>query len=365
MRALGLVLVLAGCNAILGVHDFGAPQDANDASREGAVDATAVAWWKTDWTRRSSITLDTTGVTEPLAKFPVLVRIGVGDVDVSEITATGADVRFIASDGVTLLPYEIDTYGASGASIWVGVDLPLASAPRPVIWMYYGNKTATAPTTTLWSDDVSVHHLTDFGDATGNGHLGLVSSSNPLAVAGAIGIARQFNGTTDALQLQGVGGFTFTTAMTVSLWMNVAGFTKGLECLVCKGDSTWRVHRAAATRQLSFATDSGGLAAEMFGTAVVDDGVWHHVAVTIGGGTKSLYVDGNLDHATSVLTLDTNNAAVVFGQNFESNSTRALAGMLDEVRISSIARSATWLRLEHATVANLTFATIGPIEHVP
>ncbi len=71
---------------------------------------------------------------------------------------------------------------------------------------------------------------------------------------------------------------------------------------------------------------------------------WHHVAATYDGSTMKLYIDGVLNSSTSkTLTVGTSNNNLFIGSGYggrEFGKPRArFKGMLDEVRLSNIARS--------------------------
>src|SRR6187399_1667114 len=65
-------------------------------------------WWNEEWTMRKSVTVDTAaaGVTEPVdgIRFPLrLTEFAAGKED-------GTDIRFIADDNKTELPFYLESY---------------------------------------------------------------------------------------------------------------------------------------------------------------------------------------------------------------------------------------------------------------
>lgn len=87
--------------------------------------------------------------------------------------------------------------------------------------------------------------------------------------------------------------------------------------------------------------DTQGLVA----TKMLNDGVWHHVALTRSGGTISLYLDGALDVSqTNGTTANISNAvAFVAGQSVCSccDGTQIFSGYMDELSIYNRALSAS------------------------
>jgi len=87
--------------------------------------------------------------------FPVKVPI-VADADIgADCRADGFDIRFTAADGVTLLPYERESFAVTGGAatgiFWVKTNVATAGT---YVWCYYGNVGAadvSTPVGTQWS----------------------------------------------------------------------------------------------------------------------------------------------------------------------------------------------------------------------
>lgn len=76
------------------------------------------------------------------------------------------------------------------------------------------------------------------------------------------------------------------------------------------------------------------------GTAVVNDGNWHHVAVVydpVGSGTVSLYVDGNLDTSGSLTVAVNTGTSNNFTIGRRVDGVNNFTGSIDEVRFWNIA----------------------------
>ncbi|MDO8578592.1 MAG: polysaccharide deacetylase family protein, partial [Dehalococcoidales bacterium] len=59
---------------------------------------TSVSWWNANWTARSKLALNTTGIGSNLTSFPMLVHLTPGNFDFNYVQADGGDLRFISSD---------------------------------------------------------------------------------------------------------------------------------------------------------------------------------------------------------------------------------------------------------------------------
>ncbi len=103
----------------------------------------ATPWYNASWLFRKAITIDHTKVTATQTSFPVLVNLASDASLAANAQSSGNDILFTASDGVTKLSDDVDTYTtATGAlSAWVSVP-SLSSTADTVIYMYYGNASA-------------------------------------------------------------------------------------------------------------------------------------------------------------------------------------------------------------------------------
>ncbi len=105
----------------------------------GASAAPAPDWYNTSWDYRRVITIDNTGDANELTNYQIQVTLDSSNFDFSR-ARTDKDIRFIDSDGNTLLQPWIRSYDSSGqiAIIWPKIpSIPAYSTKT--IYMYYGN----------------------------------------------------------------------------------------------------------------------------------------------------------------------------------------------------------------------------------
>ena len=74
--------------------------------------APAANWWNDEWSARQQITLDTTAtgvpIADPIGTAPVLIRLHAGNFQFAAAREDGSDIRFVAADHKTLLPFHIE-----------------------------------------------------------------------------------------------------------------------------------------------------------------------------------------------------------------------------------------------------------------
>ena len=191
------------------------------------------------WPYRKMITIQDTKVmgSTNFSNFTVLISLTDPDLGANAQT-NGNDIKFTASDGITKLYHEIESYtkDSSGNGVllaWVKIPTLNASA-NTVIYMYYGNTTASSQQTVCTTSTSScawdpsykgVWHLSEASnatrlDSTGNNNDLIDVNSNTTKVSGKIGSAASFSGTaalgrSDGSQL----GLDITGKLTVESWV--------------------------------------------------------------------------------------------------------------------------------------------------
>lgn len=113
-------------------------------------------WYDLGWSKRKQITVSNSN--GALTNFQVKLNIGYDGAMKSDF----GDLRFVSSDGVTLLPYWVESYTASAtAIIWVKVP-NLPANGNATIFMYYGNSAVSSA-----SDGLGVFDFfDDFSDGS-------------------------------------------------------------------------------------------------------------------------------------------------------------------------------------------------------
>ena len=169
-------------------------------------------WYSASWTDRMPITINHGKVagTTNLTNFPVLVSLTNANLATvanggSVANSNGNDILFTASDGLTKLNHQIESYNAATGQLIAWVQVPTVSPTGDaVIYIYYANPAATNqqnPTGVWDSNFQQVLHLdessgTTLFDSTTYGNNGSkVSPTSPTPTAsGEIGERRASTG---------------------------------------------------------------------------------------------------------------------------------------------------------------------------
>jgi PKD repeat protein len=321
------------------------------------------------WSDSCKIFLNTSAsganISSALAKVPVLIRLNPGVFWGSYNTRPGGvDIRFSTSAGKHL-PYHIERWVDNAqdndtAWVWVLADAITGNSSTQYIKMYWGKSDAADSSKSIAVFDTSngfqaVWHLGEPGgtkvlDATPNKYDGTPTGMTAASmVPGVIGMAQQFNGTSNFIDSLGPAGgklnFPENGTYTVSAWVSPNAVNTVNHDIVCKGDHQYSMQLFGGDWRFSEFKNNAGWD-YVNSAAAGAAGVWKHVTGVRSGAKMALYVDGVLADSTITAfaaAVPRNTAAAVqVGHNPESGM--FWDGKIDEVTISSSARSADWIK---------------------
>lgn len=189
------------------------------------------------------------------------------------------------------------------------------------------------------------------------------SQRNDLALVGAgAGWGAGAPGAGNALVLDGSTGYAvapYRTAydlqtFTVDLWFNTTAVPNPTARLVEKGTGSGN-NRNFVIAFFGCGCPGPGLVAGVSAAGVdtqmtipaagLIDGAWHHAAFVVEPGTMWLYIDGALAATRSFAgTIDMPARGIVVGQAGDTTSSNHFQGSIDQVRLHSVARSASEIR---------------------
>jgi hypothetical protein len=324
-----------------------------------------------EWPYSQKIYLNTNGysgsnITTVQYNFPVLVRLDTVNFRYFSQTLTGgADVRFAKSDGQHL-SYEIERWKDNAANndsaeIWVKVDTIQPINGLQYINMYWGKAGVTslsnAPLVFQTSNSYSgVWHLKEEGDATtyydatANGYNGTgVSTTTSSDVTAMTGIGIDLDGTADCITSAGFTSGNFSQ-LSISTWVRLDNQTDWKDIISKEtgdyGSAGFGLRRSNSD-QFVFTFYNGGKWELTSASTFTDNGAtWYFITGTYDGAAQRLYTNGVKTDSTTGLSLAITGSANALNIGRRVSSTdRYIDGVLDEVVISSTARSDQWIRL--------------------
>jgi hypothetical protein len=325
--------------------------------------------------QRAMVAGDVTG-------FPVWIDLA-NDSDLATYTRDDhGDVYFTDING-TALPYEITAWDHTTGSLQVWVRAthltPSQQNPDPnTIYLRFGGPAAPMPSSPAAVFDngfKAVWHLDGatavVADATGSAQ-GTISGPAPGVDTGRLGGALVFSNPSTAITF--VNPITGSEASTTSAWVNEAPKGSNVYAYAIVVVGTASTDNARWLYSL-YGGDGDSVAAGLYNDDhtpsphVISTGTWVKLDWVVDGSDNShLYVDGVEIDAQALGGADTIGTSGVIGNvppplaSWSGNQgTMAFAGLLDEVRLASTARSANWLRTEYENErAPASFYAIGP-----
>ena len=336
----------------------------------GAGSASAQTLTPTDWDYKREVTFTDFSGKGSLTNFPLLVKFDTSDNFYDGFDSVdGDDLRFTAEDGETVLNYEIEKWNTSGESfVWVQVT---NLSHNGSIWAYWGNSGASQPSYTTdgstWSEGyTAVWHLDETAakDSAANASDGTANGS-VSTTSGLIGDALDFGGNPDSVQVANTGdmfGRSGTASITVSAWIKTS--TDGStwpRVMDTDQSSSWVLNVRDDNERINFSRKD--VVGHVQGTAAVTDDAWTYVVGTYDGTNVRLYDDGVQEGITaSSDSVGSGGANLMIGSN--SGSGEYFQGLIDEARVSTVARSSNWVWacFRNQGANHSSFVSYGSIE---
>jgi hypothetical protein len=342
------------------VVDFTRPVTYTVTAQDGSTKAYQVtARSYSAWAHSAALSILTTpeGADLPASAsesdFPILVRLNAGNFNFSQAKPQGEDIRFSTTAGTRLF-YQIEQWDTANAtaSIWVMIPQITGNSVQQ-IRMVWGMPDAASESSgpavfNAANGYASVLHMDEALIDEG----GLVTPKNEGAttvVGGMIGQGRHFvpgKGIPcgDHIKTYPYSDQQFTSQLwfraelagaTLTSWGRYATRYNGFT-----GDGNLVDIQLRSPAGLGWASDGpGGVA----GKTIPVMGQWYQVAATYAGGTSKIYVNGVLDDRN-----ESKKATMSLMNDIYMNIGKDnYAGDIDEVRVSKVARSADWIKLEY------------------
>ena len=192
---------------------------------------------------------------------------------------------------------------------------------------------------------------TTVADASGNGHPGTIANTT-WAASGKYGKALQFNGSNALVTVPDAASLHLSSGMTLEAWVNPSTVDSSWRDVIYKGNDNYYLEATSSSAGHPDAgMIAGGSYAEAYGTDPLPANSWSYLAETYDGSTLRLYVNGSQVASTAhtgTIASSTNPLQIggdsIYGQFF--------AGLIDEVRVYNVARSAAEIQTDQATPVN-------------
>ena len=358
----------------------------------------AVASATASWPHKLKIQFSGYDKGETLTNFPALVIFdsALPEFDYGQLSSPdAADLRFTDSGMTGLLDHEIEEWNTNGRS-YVWVKLPVLSGSNDWIWAYWGNtnaciKPSEAECAATWSEGFrGVWHLNEsvfdeafdgsHQDSTGLDHAGCQHGNS--RVLGKVAGAQAFDEGNDFIE---VGDFCYaagqgghSTNFSVSFWYKLEDNEGTLfQYMFSHGDvgssgslNVYCGEQSHGTLSDVLRTKLWTRDTEAYGDmSNCTDQVWHHYALSVVKGATRIFIDGGTeslhDWGQGGDPFDPL-GDIFFGARNDLDAERFLGGRLDEIRISTVARSSDWIWACYMNQAsNDNFCTYGPVLNEP
>jgi len=321
---------------------------------------------------------------ETLTNFPALVVLGGGITNFNYsgfLDAAGGDLRFIDGNQTRLLNHEVETWNTNGLS-YVWVQVPILSGVTTTVWALWGNPGASATPAystngATWSEHyVGVWHLGEtnglFMDSasTNHGTLTDANSSSTRGTNSLIGNGIRLVGSEfDFIEMANESNFRLASNLTLTVWAKGLNGSGWAPWISKNGESAGYAlrRRGVGAPAVPDWVTRGPSNGEQYGSSVSGTN-WHFVSGTLSGGntkTKRLFVDGDVAVENTNVTGAINHTPDNLLIGARTNVAAYWGGIIDEARISRIARSTNWVWAEYAnSVSNSTFNCYGEVVSV-
>ena len=376
-----LTIFPLGCDIVLGI---------SDVEFVGDEPGPPAPWWNEEFAYRTRLLIDVPVLEEPLQDVPLLLKFD--DLGTPFIANTQEGGLRVVDEQNNPLNHDMEVFDPNGESaLWVRIPSMKSATPFSLYLYYGGPPTGPQPNEPdVWrSDYLAVWHLNEdatnestlavHNDATGHGHTGRqnYNGATPPGV-GAIGGAQDFDGANDHIVVDAVNAIaTGYGAMTilarVYLRQNAAleyphivaagglQTSGGYRQLYWDQSATSWVARYRAQGQDPSLVGNAG-----------DYDQWAVVASVYNGADIRMYLDGL--QVGDPVPLSGNLSPIntfIIGNNpdleAQDGADRDFDGYLDEIRVSTVARSSDWMHIQAMSMNGelITFGTTGCLGECP
>jgi biopolymer transport protein ExbB len=322
----------------------------------------SAAWWHDDWKFYKELQVDVSGLGEAgeADRLPVLIKLSGGNFPYfTDVLPKGEDLRFVAADHQTVLKHHVEKFDPLTEIALVWVQVPRSGQAKTVgpvttetVYMYYNNPAAVAAEDAAGTYDVNQALVYHFDTPAGPRDV-TAYENHPAEYSGMPDDKGFINGAarftpdsilglpaSTSLQYQAAQGYG------ISVWIRLDDVQVDARVLTLTGPTSLAVGVAGGALVARLSAQDGATAEER-GKGVLQNGVWHHLGISIGSGETQVYLDGAI-----AATLPGVAGDMLPNVSFGSSPDQAgFNGVIDELQVSSVARGRAWFAKAHENQA--------------
>lgn len=330
-----------------------------------------MAWYNASWLYRVKITTQNSQVDADLTGFPIYVDLSLLPAGFhANVKSDGGDIRVTTADEVTEVAREVVFYDAALDKGELHFKANILDASNVDFYIYYGNAAASdyAATDTYGANNVwdsnykAVYHMQQDPSGTSPQVKDSTSNANHLVMSGGmpssalvdvkLGKGINFDGSNDVLTSQNSIGIGGSAARTLSMWHKPTSSNKNV--IGWGTNSTGQHWDILFYSNLMWCHWNGSGNDNLAQGAAATLNTLFHTYHTFSGGTPGnviSYVNGVSGGTKSTSGVNTTNGVLRVGAGTYTATDR-IAGWIDELRISNIVRSTTWMSTEYKNQNN-------------
>ncbi|MHA2474172.1 MAG: DUF2341 domain-containing protein, partial [Promethearchaeota archaeon] len=329
-----------------------------------------------DFNYFKEITIDHTKVSgsSDLINFPVLISILDTDLH-DKVQSNGNDIAFY--NGTNWLDHEIEvfnqTYSGTEAQLVAWVRIPsLSPTTDTKIYMYYGNSTMGPqenPTGVWDANYVGVWHLSEdptdqIYDSTENNNDGTSYGTMNTGdqVSGKIDGSLEFDGIDDYIDCGNNLSLDITGDLTIQYWVMAYDVSNDPDTIT-KGVYTDAYSSFINNDRTIYFRLNGLTSTNLQSQTLISLDKWVSITCTRIGNTMRIFINGTQDPTTATFS---EAIEIITDALTIARSPDNLDGVMDEARLSNIARTEDWIATEYNNQYDpSSFYTVGNDTEAP
>jgi biopolymer transport protein ExbB len=309
-------------------------------------------WWDKAWGARKPFAIDTTteggAITEPVGDAVVLIRLHQGNFSFGTGREDGSDIRFVAADKKTLLPYHIEKWDTLMLEGFVWVRVPdIEPGAKTDFWMYFANPEPTEegapdPAATFPEDVALAYHFTERNtppqDATANANNALTAGTQ--SEGAIIGSGLRLLGA-DPVEIPGSELLTRSGDWAWSAWVKPSA-TDARQILLSRTGDAGALRVVIEKGVPAVEVTADGSTNAVSAEEPVAAGAWSHLTAVIEApNTVRLFVNGK-EAATGEAVVPSIEGPLFLGGDAPAvgNAASRFVGEMDEMQIARVAPQA-------------------------